>query len=86
MVLLAAVSGHSSWAALATLLGEKPWGVAMGPGWGGAETLVRDGRGVWEGSFREGLAGRARNRELKVNKRSEAEIRKMAGPFSNCLL
>lgn len=61
MVLPAAASGRSSWAALATLLGEKSWGVAMGPGWGGAETLVRDGRGVWEGSFREGLAGRARN-------------------------
>ena len=55
--------------------------MAGGPGWGGAETLMRDVRGIWEGSLVKAWLAR----ESKVNKRSEAEIRKMAGPFSNCL-
>ena len=70
-----------SWTALATSFGEKPWDVAVGPGWGGAETLMRDVRGIWEGSLVKAWLAR----ESKVNKRSETEIRKMAGPFSNCL-
>lgn len=54
-------------------------------GWGRwIETRVRGGRGFWDGSFGESLTESGKQPgDLEVNMRSEAEIRKMAGPSSS---
>lgn len=64
--------------ALSNLLGETPCHSS------GVRLVTRDGRDIWEGSVGEGLTGPSKESgDSEVNTRSEAEIRKVAGPLSS---